>query len=39
LGASRGPPWPIFHTIEELVSQRVYALALDYEDLIDHAQL
>lgn len=27
------------HTVEELVAQRVYALALGYEDLIDHDDL
>src|SRR5438477_11250759 len=32
---------PIFvvHSVEQLVSQRVYGLALGYEDLIDHEQL
>ena len=29
----------IEHTVEELVAQRVYALALGYEDLNDHDQL
>ena len=29
----------IEHTVEELVAQRVYALALGYEDLIDHDAL
>jgi hypothetical protein len=29
----------IQHTVEEMVSQRVYALALGYEDLNDHEQL
>ena len=32
-------PALIEHTIEELVSQRVYALALGYEDLNDHDEL
>jgi hypothetical protein len=27
------------HTVRELVAQRVYALALGYEDLNDHDQL
>jgi len=29
----------IEHTVEELVAQRVYALALGYEDLLDHDDL
>ena len=29
----------IEHTVEELVAQRVYGLALGYEDLNDHDQL
>jgi len=29
----------IEHTVEELVSQRVFGLALGYEDLNDHEQL
>ena len=29
----------IEHTVEELVAQRVYALALGYEDLNDHDEL
>jgi hypothetical protein len=29
----------IEHTVEQLVSQRVYALALGYEDLLDHDDL
>ncbi len=29
----------IEHTVEELVAQRVYALALGYEDLVDHDAL
>jgi hypothetical protein len=32
-------PWLISHGVQELVSQRVYALALGYEDLSDHDQL
>jgi Transposase DDE domain group 1 len=32
-------PERIQHTVEEMVSQRVYALALGYEDLNDHEQL
>ena len=32
-------PTRIDHTVEELVRQRVYALALGYEDLNDHDQL
>jgi hypothetical protein len=32
-------PEQIEHTAEELVAQRVYALALGYEDLIDHDAL
>jgi hypothetical protein len=32
-------PARIEHTVEELVAQRVYALALGYEDLNDHDQL
>jgi hypothetical protein len=32
-------PWLITHTVEEMVAQRVYALALGYEDLSDHDQL
>jgi len=32
-------PWLISHSVRELVSQRVYALALGYEDLSDHDQL
>jgi hypothetical protein len=29
----------IEHTVEELVAQRVYGLALGYEDLNDHEEL
>jgi len=32
-------PWLISHTIQEMVAQRVYGLALGYEDLSDHDQL
>jgi len=32
-------PWLIWHSVRELVSQRVYGLALGYEDLTDHDQL
>ena len=32
-------PWLISHRVQELVSQRVYALTLGYEDLNDHDQL
>jgi hypothetical protein len=32
-------PWLISHSVRELVSQRVYGLALGYEDLNDHDQL
>ena len=32
-------PWLISHTVPEMVAQRVYALALGYEDLSDHDQL
>ena len=35
----RRKPWLITHTVEEMVAQRVYALALGYEDLSDHDQL
>jgi hypothetical protein len=35
----RRSPWLLSHRVEELVSQRVYALALGYEDLNDHDQL
>jgi hypothetical protein len=35
----RRQPWLISHTVAEMVSQRVYALALGYEDLSDHDQL
>lgn len=32
-------PRLVEHTVEELVAQRVYALALGYEDLVDHDDL
>jgi len=32
-------PWLISHTVPEMVAQRVYGLALGYEDLSDHDQL
>ena len=32
-------PLLVEHTVEQLVSQRVYGLALGYEDLNDHEQL
>ena len=35
----RRQPWRITHTVEEMVAQRVYGLALGYEDLSDHDQL
>ena len=35
----RRDPQRIEHRVGELVSQRVYALALGYEDLNDHDQL
>ena len=35
----RRQPWLISHSVPELVAQRVYALALGYEDLSDHDQL
>jgi hypothetical protein len=35
----RRQPWLISHTVQEMVAQRVYALALGYEDLSDHDQL
>jgi hypothetical protein len=35
----RRQPWLISHPVPELVAQRVYALALGYEDLSDHDQL
>jgi len=35
----RRQPWLISHPVQEMVAQRVYALALGYEDLTDHGQL
>ena len=35
----RRQPWLVSHTVPEMVAQRVYALALGYEDLTDHDQL
>ncbi len=35
----RRQPWLVSHTVPEMVAQRVYALALGYEDLSDHEQL
>jgi len=32
-------PWLVSHTLPEMVAQRVYRLALGYEDLSDHDQL
>ena len=32
-------PWLVQHSVREMVSQRVYGLALGYEDLSDHDQL
>jgi hypothetical protein len=32
-------PWLFSHTIQEMVAQRVYGLALGYEDFSDHDQL
>ena len=32
-------PGMIEHTVEQLVAQRIYALALGYEDLNDHDEL
>jgi hypothetical protein len=32
-------PWLVSHSVQEMVAQRVYALALGYEDLNDHEQL
>src|SRR4051794_5671594 len=32
-------PWRIEHSVEQLVKQRVYGLALGYEDLNDHEKL
>lgn len=35
----RRQPWLVSHTVPEMVAQRVYVLALGYEDLTDHDQL
>jgi hypothetical protein len=35
----RRKPWLIRHSVAEMVAQRVYGLALGYEDLTDHDQL
>lgn len=35
----RRSPWLIEHTVEEMLSQRIYALAQGYEDLNDHDRL
>ena len=35
----RRKPWLIEHSVAELVAQRVYGLALGYEDLSDHDEL
>jgi hypothetical protein len=35
----RRAPWLITHSVREMVAQRVYGLALGYEDLNDHDQL
>jgi hypothetical protein len=32
-------PWLISHSVKEMIAQRVYGLALGYEDLSDHDQL
>ena len=32
-------PWLILHPVPELIAQRIYALALGYEDVSDHDQL
>ena len=32
-------PWLVKHQVEEMLAQRVYGLALGYEDLSDHDQL
>jgi hypothetical protein len=32
-------PWLVQHSVREMVAQRVYGLALGYEDLSDHDQL
>ena len=35
----RRAPWLVSHPVSEMAAQRVYALALGYEDLTDHDQL
>jgi hypothetical protein len=35
----RRKPWLVKHRVEEMIAQRVYGLALGYEDLSDHDQL
>ena len=35
----RRKPWLVEHSVAELVAQRVYGLALGYEDLSDHDEL
>src|SRR5439155_15273196 len=35
---TRNPQW-VVHSVRELVAQRLYALALGYEDLNDHHRL
>jgi len=35
----RRKPWLVEHRVEEMLAQRVYGLALGYEDLNDHDQL
>jgi hypothetical protein len=35
----RRKPWLVKHQVEEMIAQRVYGLALGYEDLSDHEQL
>jgi len=32
-------PWLVSHPVREMIAQRIYALALGYEDLSDHDQL
>jgi len=32
-------PWLVSHSVQEMIAQRIYALALGYEDLTDHDQL
>jgi hypothetical protein len=32
-------PWLVCHSVREMLAQRIYALALGYEDLTDHDQL